>query len=198
MYGSFVLIPQFVETPSSAGYGFGSTVTQAGLFLLPSSLMMLVSAPVAGRLASRFGPKLPLVIGAVICLLAFLILTFAHAAHWQVYLASFLIGIGIGFAFASLANLIVEAVRPDQTGVATGMNAVMRTIGGAVGSQIAASIIAASILASGVPREKGFTISFALMGVAMIGSIAASLAVPGRRPRRAHVVTASAAPVSVE
>ena len=41
MFGSFVLIPQFVQTPSSAGYGFGATVTESGLFLLPSALLML-------------------------------------------------------------------------------------------------------------------------------------------------------------
>src|SRR3954471_4579537 len=42
MYSSFVLLPQFTEPPTSAGYGFGASVTQAGLFLLPSTVMMLV------------------------------------------------------------------------------------------------------------------------------------------------------------
>jgi EmrB/QacA subfamily drug resistance transporter len=198
MYGAFVLIPQFVQTPASSGYGFGSTVTQAGLFLVPSSLMMLVSAPVAGRLAGRFGSRLPLVVGSIVCVGSFAVLTFAHDAHWQVYFASLLLGTGVGLAFASLANVIVEAVRPDQTGVATGMNAVTRTIGGAVGSQIVASILAAGLLASGRPEERGYTISFALMGFALVGAVAASLAVPKRRSRRAHVVTASGAQVSVE
>ena len=57
MYSSFVLIPQFVETPKSTGYGFGSSVTQAGLFMIPSTMMMLVSAPVGGRVSMRYGPK---------------------------------------------------------------------------------------------------------------------------------------------
>jgi EmrB/QacA subfamily drug resistance transporter len=197
MYASFVLIPQFVETPSANGYGFGSSVTAAGFFLLPSSLMMLVSAPFAGRLAGRFGSKVPLVAGTIICVAAFAFLTVAHSEPWQVYLGSFLIGTGIGFSFSSLVNVIVEAVRPDQTGVATGMNAVMRTIGGAVGSQVVASILAAGLLASGLPEERGYTISFALMGIALVGAVAASLAVPRRRPRRAHVVAAGAQ-VSVE
>ena len=60
-----------------------------------------------------------------------------------------------------MANLIVEAVRPDQTGVATGMNAVMRTIGGAIGGQVAASLLAATLLADGLPGENGYTLSFA-------------------------------------
>ena len=86
-------------------------------------------------------------------MLAFVLLALAHSAHWQFYLASLLLGVGVGFAFASMANLIVEAVRPDQTGVATGMNAVMRTIGGAVGGQVAASILAASARRDGFPAR---------------------------------------------
>ena len=64
MYSSFVLIPQFVETPTSTGYGFGSSVTQAGLFLVPSTMMMLIAAPIGGRMSGRFGSKVPLVLGA--------------------------------------------------------------------------------------------------------------------------------------
>ena len=188
MYSSFVLIPQFVQTDPSNGYGFGSSVTQAGLFLIPSTVAMLLAAPVAGRLSGRFGSKLPLVLGASVTTLSFALLAVAHSAHWQIYLASLLLGVGVGFAFASMANLIVEAVRPDQTGVATGMNAVMRTIGGAIGGQVAASILSAHLLADGVPAVKCYTISFALMAVALGASIVASLAVPGGRPHRVHRV----------
>jgi MFS family permease len=51
MYSSFVLIPQYVQTPRSTGYGFGASVTQAGLFLLPATVAMLVAAPIGGRLS---------------------------------------------------------------------------------------------------------------------------------------------------
>ena len=181
--------PQFVQTPDDNGYGFGSSVTQAGLFLIPSTLMMLISAPFAGRLSGRYGSKVPLVLGSAITMLAFVVLAVAHDAHWQVYLASLLLGIGVGFAFASMANLIVEAVRPDQTGVATGMNAVMRTIGGAIGGQVAASILSATLLADGYPSEGGYTLSFTIMAAALAGSIVASLAVPARKPVRARQVS---------
>ena len=188
MYSSFVLIPQFVETPQSTGYGFGSSVTQAGLFLIPSTLMMMVAAPIGGRMAGRFGSKLPLVLGACLALLAFILLAVAHSEHWQIYLASSLLGSGVGFSFAAMANLIVEAVRPDQTGVATGMNAVMRTIGGAIGGQVAASILAATLVADGLPGENGYTLSFAIMALALVAAVGAALAVPGRKAYRSHVV----------
>src|SRR5581483_8196256 len=42
MYASFILLPQYVETPASTSYGFGSSVTQAGLFMLPSTITMLL------------------------------------------------------------------------------------------------------------------------------------------------------------
>ncbi len=189
MYSAFVLIPQFVQTPSANGYGFGSSVTQAGLFLIPTTIAMMIASPLGGRLSVRFGSKVPLVLGSTITTLSFVLLAVAHSAHWQIYLASLLLGIGVGFAFASMANLIVEAVPADQTGVATGMNTVMRTVGGAIGAQVAASILAASLLADGLPKERGYTLSFVIMAVALAAGVVASLAVPGRKPHRVHVVT---------
>jgi EmrB/QacA subfamily drug resistance transporter len=193
MYSAFVLIPQFVETPASNGYGFGSSVTQAGLFLIPSTIAMMVASPLGGRLSGRFGSKVPLVLGSTITLAAFVVLALAHSAHWQVYLAALLLGVGVGFAFASMANLIVEAVRPDQTGIATGMNTVMRTIGGALGGQVAASILAASLLSDGLPSEHGYTVSFAIMALALAAGVVASLAVPGRRIHHVAAVPSPAA-----
>ncbi len=123
-------------------------------------------------------------------MLAFVLLAVAHTEHWQIYLASLLLGIGVGFAFASMANLIVEAVRPDQTGVATGMNTVMRTIGGAIGGQVAASILAANLLADGLPERSGVHAVVRDHGASRSRpAIVASLAVPGRRPHRVHAVT---------
>ncbi len=63
MYASFILLPQYVETPRRYGYGFGSSVTQAGLFLVPSTLAMLVFGSQTGRLEKLFGSKPPLLAG---------------------------------------------------------------------------------------------------------------------------------------
>lgn len=178
MYSSFILIPEFVETQPSAGYGFGASVTQAGLFLLPSTLGMLLVSPLAGRLANRVGARVPLVLGTLTTCAAFLLLAVAHAEPWQLYLGSAILGAGIGLAFASLANLIVVAVRPDQTGVATGMNTVMRTVGGSVGAQVGASVLAATVVSSALPTEAGYTLAFALAGLACGLAAIASFAVP--------------------
>jgi MFS family permease len=191
MYSSFVLLPAFTETDPSAGYGFGATVTQAGLFLLPSTVMMLLISPLAGRLSARVGSRVPLIGGSIATCLAFVLLAIAHDQRWEIYVASGILGIGIGLAFASLANLIVEAVRPDQTGVATGMNTVMRSLGGSVGSQIGASVITGTVVGTALPTEHGFELAFIIAGVACFLGALASLAVP--RPAGGSVMSHAAA-----
>jgi EmrB/QacA subfamily drug resistance transporter len=191
MYSSFVLLPAFTETDTSAGYGFGASVTQAGLFLLPSTVMMLLISPIAGRLSARVGSRVPLVGGSIATCLAFVLLAIAHDQKWEIYVASGILGIGIGLAFASLANLIVEAVPADQTGVATGMNTVMRSLGGSVGSQIGASVIAGTVVGTALPTEHGFELAFIIAGAACFLGALASLAVP--RPGRAAAVVEAAA-----
>jgi EmrB/QacA subfamily drug resistance transporter len=182
MFGSFILIPKFVQTPAVAGYGFGATVTQAGLFLLPSAAIMLFAGPIAGYLGTRFGSKLPLLLGTGVASFAFVFLAAFHDSRLSIYVASVLLGLGIGFAFASMANLIVEAVEQRQTGVATGMNTIMRTIGGSLGGQIAASIVAGNIASeTGLPTEAGFTAAFLLSALGVAGAFACALAIPGRR-----------------
>ena len=178
MYSSFILIPQFVEMPRSAGYGFHADVTQAGLFLVPSTLMMLVTSPIAGRITARVGGRPPLILGSIATSLSFAMLAVAHDQRWEIYVAAGILGAGIGLAFASLANLIVAAVRPEQTGVATGMNTVMRSLGGSVGAQIGASIIAGTVVAGGLPTEEGFTLAFIAASVACGLAALASTLVP--------------------
>jgi hypothetical protein len=63
MYSSFILLPELVETPTRIGYGFGASVTQAGLFIVPTTITMLVAGMQTGRLEKRFGSK-PLLLGA--------------------------------------------------------------------------------------------------------------------------------------
>jgi len=190
MYSSFFLIPQFVEMPTSTGFGFGASVTQAGLYMVPSTIAMLLAGPVSGRLSSTVGSRVPLILGSLISAVAFGFLALAHSAGWQIYLAMFVFGLGIGLAFSSMANLIVESVGPEQTGVATGMNTIVRTIGGGVGSQVSAGIIAAALV-GGLPTERGFTLAVAVSAGALALGFFTALAVP--RPARATAAAPDAA-----
>jgi MFS family permease len=89
-------------------------------------------------------------------------------------------GLGIGFAFASMANLIVEAVDQRETGVATGMNTIMRTIGGSLGGQISATVLAAHLKA-GHPTSSAFTIAFSISAAVVVMAFCSALAIPARR-----------------
>ncbi len=121
MYSAFVLVPQQVEAPASAG-GFGASVATAGLYLVPWTFALAIASSVSGRLSARFGSRLPLVIGCVVSTAGFVWLLDQHDQPWQILVASTALGAGTGFAFASMVNLVIESVGPEQTGVATGVN----------------------------------------------------------------------------
>jgi EmrB/QacA subfamily drug resistance transporter len=182
-YSALVMLPQFVQAPASTGYGYGATVTQAGLFLVPTTLAAVITSPISGRLSNTVGSKVPLVLGSVLTTIAFIVLA-VSGSRWEIYVAATLIGAGTGFSFASMTHLIVEAVPLGQTSVATGMNTIVRTIGGAIGADIAASVLGAHLLASGEPSKHGYTIAFSLCVAVTVAGVLAALAVPGRpRPR---------------
>jgi EmrB/QacA subfamily drug resistance transporter len=175
MFGTFVLVPQFVETPPSVGYGFGASATVAGLYLLPSSITMLFAGPVAGVLGRIWGSKWPLAIGMASVSVAAAGLAEYHDEPWHVIVAMVLLGCGVSFAFASMAALITESVRPTETGIATGMNTVMRTVGGVIGGQIGAVLLTAQTLGDGTPAESGYSSAFAISGGA--AAVAAVVAI---------------------
>jgi EmrB/QacA subfamily drug resistance transporter len=180
MFGSFLLVPQLVQLPESTGFGFGASVTQAGLFLLPSSAVMLFAGPFAGWLGARLGARTPVLIGIALVAVSFIQLALLHDAEWHIYLNSVLAGAGIGLSFAGMATLIVDAVPQTQTGIATGMNTIMRSIGGALGAQISASIVGAHLGASGLPTESGFETAFIVSAAALGLAFAAALLIPRR------------------
>jgi MFS family permease len=185
MYASFLIYPQFAELPKSTGFGFGASVVTAGLYLLPSALLMTVLGTFAGRVARRFGSKLAVIAGSAVTATAFGWLAVAHAHPYDMLISAALLGIGIGLAFSALGNLIVQAVSPEQTGVATGMNTVMRTLGGALGGQIVATFLADNV-SHGQPTVTGFTESFVLEAAFLVVAVFAALLVPGMtRARRA-------------
>ena len=186
MFGSFILIPQFVQTPPRAGFGFGASVTEAGLYMLPSAAAMLLAAPLSGWLGGRVGSKLPLQLGTLISATTFVFLALVHDEPWSIYAGTTLLGLGIGFSFAAMANLIVEAVDQRQTGVATGINTIMRLIGGAIGGQVAASIVAGHIVGgTGLPEEAGFTAAFVMSAVGVGAAFLFAFSIPARRERLA-------------
>jgi len=179
MFGSFLMVPQFALTPESTGYGFGMSVTQAGLIMVPSSIVMLIAGPFAGSLGNRFGFRPVLVGGTIATIVSFVVLTLAHDTVLEFIIANALIGLGIAFSFASMANLVVASVHPSEVGIATGINTIMRTIGGAFGSALVAAILTAETApGTGLPTEAAYTEGFAISAVGALLALVAALLIP--------------------
>ena len=195
MFGSFVLVPRFAEAPAGLpaavaeriDYGFGASATMTGLYLLPGSLLMLFAGPTAGLLGRRFGSKWPLAIGMAIVALSATTLAALHAEPWQIVAAMAGLSLGVGFSFAAMAALITEAVDPTETGIAMGINTVMRTVGAVIGAQVGAVILAAETLeGTNVPTENAYVSAFVLAAVAAaVAAVRAVLGTPLRRRGRA-------------
>ena len=182
MFASFLLIPQFAQAPELTGYGFGASVTVGGLLLLPVAIAQLLTGALAGMLGTRIGFRAVLAIGAGLTSASFIVLAAAHEREVEILAAGALLGAGISFAFAAMANLIVAAVPQSDVGIATGINTVMRTVGGSFGAAIATAILAGSTGAGGLPTEGAYTAAFALSAAAGVAAIGAALLVPRPAP----------------
>jgi EmrB/QacA subfamily drug resistance transporter len=194
MYAAFAFLPQYLETPASAGYGFGASITAAGLILLPASVAMFILGAASGRLSARYGSRAVLIAGTFIGIVPFVLLTVARAHESETLLAMVLQGVGFGLAYAAISSLVVQAVPADQTGVASGMNANIRTIGGSLGAAVMSSIVTAGTHAGALPHNSGYTRGFLALTVAAAAAAAASLLVPRLRRRAPAPVTAETMP----
>jgi EmrB/QacA subfamily drug resistance transporter len=186
MFSSFLLIPQFAQAPARAGYGFAASVTGAGLLMLPAAVAQLIAGPLAGRLGVVIGFRTTLAMGASLAAGAFVLLAVAHDAKLEFIVAGALLGAGISFSFASMANLIVGAVPQSDVGIATGINTVTRTVGGAFGAAIATAILTGHTIAgTPVPTEGAYEAAFLMSAAGAVLAIGAALLVPTRAAAKA-------------
>jgi EmrB/QacA subfamily drug resistance transporter len=171
MFGSFVLVPNLMQLHGH--YGFGLSPTATGLYLLPGGMLGLFAGPLAGKLGTRFGSRIPLVAGMLLAALGIGLFALLHVHAWEISIGMVFIGIGVPFAYAAMAKLIVDAVRPTETGVATGMNTVMRTVGGVIGGQVGAALLTSDTIGrTHVPAESAFVIAFWISaGIALLGAL---------------------------
>ena len=89
--------------------------------------------------------------------------------------------------------MVVAAVPAEQTGVASGMNANIRTIGGSIGAAVMAGIVTAHHGVGGYPAERGYTIGFVVLGVVMALASLAALRIPAtyEQPTSGHLADAA-------
>src|SRR4051794_16791513 len=141
MYAAFTLIATFVQMPKSVGYGLGGDVLDVGLYMLPSTVTMLICSALAGRIATRIGAANSLAVGSVFAGLSYLWLALSHSHPYPMLGFSAVQGIGFGVAYAALGTLAVQHVRMDQSGMASGVNSLVRPAGGSVSGGVTAAIL---------------------------------------------------------
>ncbi|CAM5714425.1 MFS transporter [Streptomyces hirsutus] len=185
MFSMSLVIPQLLQLPEQTGYGLGRSLLTAGLVMAPSGLVMMALAPVSARVSRAKGPKVTLMIGALIVAAGYGLNVVLMAEVWHFVLASCVIGAGIGFCYGAMPALIMGAVPASETGSANSLNTLMRSLGTSVASAVAGVVLAQMTTRLGsfaVPSEDAFRTVLALgSGAALVGFVVAAF-IPRRRP----------------
>jgi DHA2 family multidrug resistance protein len=138
-------IINFVRTMASNGMAFliplflqnlmDYRALDTGIVLLPTALSMAAVSPFSGFISDRIGPKIPIFIG--ILLMGFSLYCYKdisiNADYWFFFWPQILIGIGIGLINAPLVSASFNAIRQEQTSMASGLYNLIHQLGGAFG-----------------------------------------------------------------
>lgn len=181
MFGVWAFLPQLAQLPASAGFGFGASVTQSGLLILPMLVTMAIAGFASGPIVPFVGFKYQLAAGAAFVALSAAGIALFHASQWELMVAGAVFGLGLGFGIAAMASLIVHTAPAGQTGVASGMNSNLRTIGGAMGAALMSALVTGNLQANGQPAEAGFVAGFLAMAALATLAMAVAFLVPGTR-----------------
>jgi MFS family permease len=120
------------------------TPLQAGVRFLPSTLMIVLIAPIAGRLADRVGPR-PLMTFGLLCV--------SGSLFWQSHLTVssgygsllpgfVLMGVGMAFVMSPMSTAAMNSVEPTKAGVASGILSMNRMVGGTFGVAVLGAMVA--------------------------------------------------------
>jgi MFS family permease len=180
-FGFSIIMTQFFQVPSSTGYGFGASATQAGLFLIPGLLLQTATAPLAGRLSSVAGPVVTFRLGIAIATAGIAAMAFSHTHRWEMYLYPALVYVGIGATFGAMPAIILQAVPSEHSGQSGAINMILRTAGSAIGIQLGATLVTQSIGPSGLPADHGYTAAFCVAAAAGLVALMFALRIPSRR-----------------
>jgi EmrB/QacA subfamily drug resistance transporter len=123
----------------------GYSPLEAGVRFLPSTLVIMVAGPIAGRLTDRVGPR-PLISTGLLLV--------AGSLFWQGHLsvdtpyaslagAFVLMGFGMGMVMSPMSTAAMNSVEPQKAGVASGILSMSRMVGGSFGVAAMGALIAA-------------------------------------------------------
>ncbi|GGN26672.1 MFS transporter [Streptomyces fuscichromogenes] len=185
MFAMSLVLPQLLQLPEQTGYGLGRSMLTVGLVLAPQGLVMMAMSAVSAKLTQAKGPKVTLMVGALIVSAGYALNIVLMSEVWHLILVSCIIGAGVGFTYGALPALIMGAVDPSQTGAANSLNTLMRSLGTSFASALAGVILAQMTTDFGghaLPSENGFKVVMAIgAGAALLAFLVATL-IPRRKP----------------
>jgi MFS family permease len=196
MFAMSLVLPQLLQLPAATGYGLGKSLLTAGLVMAPSGLVMMATAPVSAAISRAKGPKVTLMIGALIVAAGYGINIALMDQVWHFVLVSCVIGCGIGFTYGAMPALIMGAVPASETGAANSLNTLMRSIGTSTASAVAGVILANMTTTLGpvtLPSENGFKTVLATGAGAALLAFAVASFIPRRGPAGGAASPAGAA-----
>ncbi|MGK9273647.1 MFS transporter [Williamsia muralis] len=200
MFAATMVFPQVVQLPEATGFGLGGSMLLSGLVMAPFGVVMMLISPVSSRITNVHGPKITLMIGAVVVALGYGIGIFSLHSIWQLVMIAIIIGAGTGMAYGAMPALIMAAVPPTETGAANSFNTLMRSLGTSFASAIAGVILAQmtmSVGAASVPSESAFRVIMALAaGSALAALVLAAFLPRFRAPGADDAATVDRTPVS--
>lgn len=176
LFAQSLVLPQVLQLPASTGHGLGQSLLVTGLVLVPSGLVMMLTAPLSARISNARGPRVTLVLGALVVALGYGAGVFMLSALWQLVVISAVIGAGIGIGYGAMPALIMGAVPTSETAAANSLNTLARAIGTSVSSAVAGVVL----------TQAGAPFSFQLiMGLgaatALLAVVVAAFIPPARR-----------------
>jgi MFS family permease len=181
MFALALVAPQVLELPPETGYGLGQSLLWTGLWMAPGGLAMMVTSPIAARVAGVRGPRFTLVIGSFIIAGAYLSGLVLLAAPWQIMLLNILVSVGVGFAYASMPALINAAVPMSETAAANGINALARSLGTSISSAAIGAVVAGmtmSFAGHEIPTLTGLRVAMLVAAGAAIFAAVLALLIP--------------------
>jgi EmrB/QacA subfamily drug resistance transporter len=184
MFGMSLALPQLLQLPTATGYGLGQTMLAVGLVLAPQGLVMMVVSRFSARISAARGPKVTLMLGAVVVAAGYGLSIVLMSAIWQLVLVSCVIGAGVGFAYGAMPSLVMAAVPVSETAAANSLNTLMRAIGTSVSSAVAGAVLAHMTISLGgaaLPSQNGLRVVLAICAVAALAAFAIAAFLPHRR-----------------
>jgi MFS family permease len=201
MFAMSLVLPQVLQLPKATGYGLGQTMLAVGLVLAPSGLVMMAMAPLSARVSKARGPKVTLMLGAVVVAAGYGLSVAMMSAIWQLVLVSAVIGAGIGLAYGAMPALVMAAVPVSETAAANSLNTLMRSIGTSVSSAVAGVVLAQMTVTFGavtLPSQSGFRVVMAIGAGAALVALGFAAFLPRLRPASAPSATHVAAGTPAE